>query len=102
MLGKALLCRPKVVLLDEPTRGVDVGAKQEIYGLLNDLRREGLGVLMVSSDLPELLGMSDRVLVLGEGTLRTSLPAQQATPELLLHAAIGLQSSRAMSQREAQ
>ncbi len=102
VLGKALLCRPKVVLLDEPTRGVDVGAKQEIYGLLNDLRREGLGVLMVSSDLPELLGMSDRVLVLGEGTLRTSLPAQQATPELLLHAAIGLQSPRAMSQREAQ
>lgn len=102
VLGKALLCRPKVVLLDEPTRGVDVGAKQEIYGLLHELRREGLGVLMVSSDLPELLGMSDRVLVLGEGTLRTSLPAQQATPELLLHAAIGLPSPRAMSPQEAQ
>ena len=88
VLGKALLCRPKVVLLDEPTRGVDVGAKQEIYGLLDELRREGLGVLMVSSDLPELLGMSDRVLVLGDGTLKASLRAEQATPEALLHAAL--------------
>ena len=89
VLGKALLCQPKVVLLDEPTRGVDVGAKQEIYALLDELRREGMGVLMVSSDLPELLGMSDRVLVLADGTLKQSLAASDATPEVLLHAAIG-------------
>ncbi len=88
VLGKALLCQPKVLLLDEPTRGVDVGAKQEIYSLLDELRREGMGVLMVSSDLPELLGMSDRVLVLADGTLKQSLAARAATPEALLHAAI--------------
>ena len=101
VLGKALLCRPKVVLLDEPTRGVDVGAKQEIYGLLDELRREGLGVLMVSSDLPELLGMSDRVLVLGDGTLKASLRAEQATPEALLHAALELRSPAGGVTREA-
>ncbi len=88
VLGKALLCQPKVLLLDEPTRGVDVGAKQEIYALLDELRREGMGVLMVSSDLPELLGMSDRVLVLADGTLTHSLAARDATPEALLGAAI--------------
>ncbi len=101
VLGKALLCRPKVVLLDEPTRGVDVGAKQEIYGLLDELRREGLGVLMVSSDLPELLGMSDRVLVLGDGTLKASLRAEQATPEALLHAALEPSSPAGGVTREA-
>lgn len=101
VLGKALLCRPRVVLLDEPTRGVDVGAKQEIYGLLDELRREGLGVLMVSSDLPELLGMSDRVLVLGDGTLKASLRAEQATPEALLHAALELRSPAGGVTREA-
>lgn len=101
VLGKALLCRPKVVLLDEPTRGVDVGAKQEIYGLLDELRREGLGVLMVSSDLPELLGMSDRVLVLGDGTLKASFRAEQATPEALLHAALEPSSPAGGVTREA-
>ena len=101
VLGKALLCRPRVVLLDEPTRGVDVGAKQEIYGLLDELRREGLGVLMVSSDLPELLGMSDRVLVLGDGTLKASLRAEQATPEALLHAALEPSSPAGGVTREA-
>jgi len=102
VLGKALLCQPKVVLLDEPTRGVDVGAKQEIYGLLDELRREGLAVLMVSSDLPELLGMSDRVLVLANGTLQRSLAATAATPEILLHAALGLHASETTTPQETQ
>lgn len=95
VLGKSLLCQPKVILLDEPTRGVDVGAKQEIYALLDELRREGLGVLMVSSDLPELLGMSDRVLVLSNGTIQANLAAHAATPEILLQAALSQGKRRA-------
>jgi ABC-type sugar transport system ATPase subunit len=102
VLGKSLLCQPRVILLDEPTRGVDVGAKQEIYALLSELRREGLGVLMVSSDLPELLGMSDRVLVLSDGTLTANLTAKQATPEALLQAALAKTVEQPVVNREAQ
>lgn len=88
VLGKALLCGPKVLLLDEPTRGVDVGAKQETYALLDRLRQNGMGVLLVSSELPELLGLSDRLLVLSDGTLTDC--GKDATPERLLQLALGL------------
>src|SRR5690606_36201822 len=62
VLGKALMTRPRLVLLDEPTRGIDVGAKQEIYELINKLTADGVAVVLVSSELPELIGMSDRIL----------------------------------------
>ena len=75
VLGKALLTEPSVILLDEPTRGIDVGAKLEIYELVNELAAAGLAVLLVSSELPELLGLSDRVLVLGDGRLRGEIVA---------------------------
>lgn len=88
VLGKALLCSPRVVLLDEPTRGVDVGAKQEIYELVRELCAQGLAVLLVSSELPELLGLADRVVVLGGGTQTAELPITEATPEALLAAAL--------------
>jgi D-xylose transport system ATP-binding protein len=88
VLGRALLTAPKVVLLDEPTRGIDVGAKLEIYELIAELSATGLGVLLVSSELPELLGLSDRVLVLGGGRLRGEFPRHAATPEALLRAAL--------------
>ena len=88
VLGKALLCQPQVVLLDEPTRGVDVGAKREIYEHISQLSAAGLGVLLVSSELPELLGLSDRVLVLGGGQARGLFPREQAQPEVLLAAAL--------------
>jgi ABC-type sugar transport system ATPase subunit len=72
------------LLLDEPTRGVDVGARAEIYALMNALTREGLAILMISSDLPEILGMSDRVVVMREGRTRGELTRVEATPERVM------------------
>lgn len=69
MVGRALLTNPKVLILDEPTRGVDVGAKQEIYAYCNELAAQGLAIILISSDLPEVMGMSDRLLVLREGKI---------------------------------
>ena len=68
-LAKALLCEPKVLILDEATRGIDIGAKAEIYQLINDIASQGVAVIMISSELPEILGMSDRVYVMREGIL---------------------------------
>jgi L-arabinose transport system ATP-binding protein len=90
---KAILARwlgedVKVVLLDEPTRGIDVGAKQEIYSIIYDLARRGVAVVIVSSDLPEVLGISDRILVMREGRIVASLGREQATSEKLLALAL--------------
>jgi D-xylose transport system ATP-binding protein len=87
VLGKWLLTKPKVLFLDEPTRGVDVGAKAEIHRLIAELAEAGLGVVLVSSDLPELLGMSHRVLVLSLGVATAELSASEATPEAVMTAA---------------
>ena len=77
----------KVLLFDEPTRGVDVGAKAEIYRLITDLAKAGKGLLVVSSELPELIGLCTRVLVMREGELVAEVPGEQATEfELLRHA----------------
>ena len=89
VLGKALMTGPKVVFLDEPTRGIDVGAKLELYELINQLTDAGKAVVLVSSELPELLGMSDRILMLHEGRITGEFPRGEATQELLLHAAMG-------------
>jgi ABC-type sugar transport system ATPase subunit len=78
-----------VLLMDEPTRGIDVAAKVEIYELMNRLTAEGKAILMVSSELPEVLGMSDRILVLCRGRLTAELDAAGATPERVLAAALG-------------
>lgn len=88
VIGKALLTRPKVVMLDEPTRGIDVGAKIEIYELINRLTAEGCAVLLVSSELPELIGMSDRILMLNEGRVGGSFTRAEASQEKLMHAAM--------------
>lgn len=88
VLGKALMTRPKVVLLDEPTRGIDVGAKREIYELMNLLTSEGLAVVMVSSELPELMGMSDRYLILSAGKIGGAFDDSNATQEDLMAAAM--------------
>jgi D-xylose transport system ATP-binding protein len=87
VLGKWLMTRPRVLLLDEPTRGIDVGAKAEIYGLMGKLAEQGLGILLVSSDLPELLGLSHRILVLNQGALATRMEAEEAAPGKVLAAA---------------
>ncbi|MGH3990379.1 MAG: sugar ABC transporter ATP-binding protein, partial [Pseudonocardiaceae bacterium] len=73
---KWLLADPKVLVLDEPTRGVDVGAKVEIYELINKMTADGRAVLLVSSDLPEVIGMSDRIVVLARGRVAGELPAK--------------------------
>lgn len=93
VLAKMLLTRPKVLILDEPTRGIDVGAKYEIYKIMNELVRQGVAVIMVSSELPEVLGMSDRILVMHEGRLTGEFTQQEATQEKIMHAATGRRSA---------
>jgi ABC-type sugar transport system ATPase subunit len=88
VLAKWLAANPKVLLLDEPTRGIDLGAKREIYALIDQLAHAGLGVLMASSELPELLGLADRILVLCEGRLAGEFARGEATEEALLKAAL--------------
>lgn len=89
VLGKALMTGPKIILLDEPTRGIDVGAKLEIYEIINRLTAEGKAVLLVSSELPELIGMSDRILMLHEGRIGGEFTRAEATQERLMAAAMG-------------
>ena len=88
-LAKVLQPRPKVVVLDEPTRGVDVGAKREIYQQLDRFTARGIAILMASSDLPELLALSDRIVVLHRGRVTARLGRAEATPDLVLEAAMG-------------
>ncbi len=92
VLGKVLAAGADVLVVDEPTRGIDVGAKLEIYTLLDRLAAEGAGILMISSDLPEIMGMSDRILVMHQGRVRALLEARATTQEAVLHAALGLAS----------
>ena len=89
MLGKALMTNPRVVLLDEPTRGIDVGAKREIYELVNALTGQGLAVVLVSSELPELMGLSDRIVMLADGAVGGMFAGAGITQEALLAAAMG-------------
>src|SRR5215218_978074 len=89
VLGKWLLTNPKVLFLDEPTRGIDVGAKQEIYAEINKLAKEGMAIVLVSSELPEVLGLSDRVIVLHEGRLTGEFDRSSASPEKVMAAATG-------------
>ncbi|MDT5271464.1 MAG: rhamnose transport system ATP-binding protein [Acidobacteriota bacterium] len=88
-LSRWLLTRPKVLILDEPTQGIDVGAKSEIHALMTDLAAEGVAVLMISSELPEILGMSDRVAVMYGGTIVEILDRVDATQEKVLALALG-------------
>ena len=89
LLARWLCLRPKVLLLDEPTRGIDVGAKFAIYELLDKLAAQGIGVVMISSELPEILGMTDRVAVFHEGDLVTILDTRQTSQEEIMHYASG-------------
>ncbi|GAB7387005.1 xylose ABC transporter ATP-binding protein [Bacillaceae bacterium] len=89
VLGKWLMTDPKILILDEPTRGIDVGAKYEIYKLINELAAEGMAVVMISSELPEVLGMSDRILVMAEGKIVGEFSRQEATQEKIMACATG-------------
>jgi D-xylose transport system ATP-binding protein len=89
VIGKTLMTEPTVVMLDEPTRGIDVGAKLEVYGIINRLVAEGKSIILVSSELPELMGMSDRIIMLHEGKIGGEFKRAEFTQEKLLAAAMG-------------
>ena len=89
VVAKWLMAHPKVLILDEPTRGIDVGAKYEIYTIMNRLIDEGVAIIMISSELPEILGMSDRILVMHEGVIKGEFKYGEATQETIMHSAIG-------------
>jgi ribose transport system ATP-binding protein len=93
VIGRWLLADSRVMIMDEPTRGIDVGARVEIYKLMNDLTANGAGILMISSDLPEVLGMSDRILVMSGGRITGELCAEEATQEKVM--ALATQASEA-------
>ncbi|NOI65164.1 ribose ABC transporter ATP-binding protein RbsA [Vibrio sp. 99-8-1] len=88
-IAKGLMTRPKVLILDEPTRGVDVGAKKEIYQLINKFKTEGMSIILVSSEMPEVLGMSDRILVMHEGHISGEFDVKDADQEKLMACAVG-------------
>lgn len=88
-IARGLMTRPQVLILDEPTRGVDVGAKKEIYQLINQFKAEGLSIILVSSEMPEVLGMSDRIMVMHEGKSSAIFSRAEATQEKLMAAAVG-------------
>lgn len=83
-LGKWLFTQPKILILDEPTRGIDVGAKFEIYTIINKLVEEGMSIVMISSELPEILGMSDRIYVMAEGRITGELPVEKASQDEIM------------------
>ena len=84
LLAKWMFADPDILILDEPTRGIDVGAKYEIYCIINSLVAEGKSVIMISSDLPEVLGMSDRIYVMYEGRIAGDLSSEEASQEVIM------------------
>ena len=88
VLAKWLFSAPDVLILDEPSRGIDVGAKYEIYSIINALVAEGKSIIMISSELPELLGMCDRIYVMNEGRFAAEMDAAEATQEKIMHAIV--------------
>jgi ABC-type sugar transport system ATPase subunit len=89
VLAKWLASNPKVLILDEPTRGIDVGAKAEVYTIMNDLVRQGIGIIMISSEMPEILAISDRILVMYEGRIMGEITRAEATQERIMTLASG-------------
>ncbi|KSV86905.1 D-ribose transporter ATP binding protein [Sinorhizobium fredii USDA 205] len=94
-IAKQLAVKPKVIVMDEPTRGIDVGAKTEIHRLLRELARSGMGIIVISSEMPELLGLSDRVLVVREGRLAGELGADEMSEETVIRLASGVATAKA-------
>lgn len=89
-IAKALLSNPKILILDEPTRGVDVGAKKEIYDVINELKKKGLSIIIISSEMPEVMGLSDRILVIHEHRVTGDLTKEEATQEKIMRCAVGV------------
>jgi ribose transport system ATP-binding protein len=95
LIAKLLSVKPAILLMDEPTRGIDVGAKSEIHRLLRQFAGQGIGVIMISSELPEVIGMCDRVLVMHEGRQSGILTGEDITEEKIIHLASGLHAPTA-------
>jgi rhamnose transport system ATP-binding protein len=89
MLAKWLNTQPKILIVDEPTRGIDVGAKAEVHQIIRDLAAKGVAVIVISSDLPEVLSLADRVLVMREGRLVGEFPGEDATEQAVMRVAVG-------------
>jgi len=98
-IARWLVLNPRILILDEPTRGIDVGAKAEVHALMTQLSRQGMGILMISSELPEILGVADRILVMHEGRMAAEFPRDQATQEVIMLAATGASNGAAASAR---
>ena len=88
VIAKWLAAEPKLLIMDEPTRGVDVGAKAEIYKIMNDLVQQGIGIVMISSEMPETVNMCDRMYVMSEGKIRGELDKSEFTQEAILNLAM--------------
>ncbi len=86
-VAKWLFAKPEILILDEPTRGIDVGAKYEIYTIMNRLIEQGMSIIMISSELPEILGMSDRIYIVSGGRISGELPIEEATQEKIMRLA---------------
>jgi inositol transport system ATP-binding protein len=97
LVSRWLLTEPSILILDEPTRGIDVGAKSEIHRLMTEMAKQGKSIIMISSELPEILGMSDRIMVMHEGNKVGEMPGAEATQESILHMATGLSRTIGMS-----
>lgn len=93
-ISKCLMTMPKILILDEPTRGVDVGAKREIYQLINTFKENGMCIIMISSEIPEILGMSDRILVMHEGEISGVIENEEATQHAIMRYAVGLKEEQ--------
>ena len=89
VFAKWIYTEPRILILDEPTRGVDIGAKREIYSIINQLAEKGVAIIMVSSELPEVLGMSDRIMVVREGLVRGIIGQDEADQEKIMTLATG-------------
>ncbi|MFM8393136.1 MAG: ATP-binding cassette domain-containing protein, partial [Acidobacteriota bacterium] len=88
-LARWLATNPRILILDEPTQGIDVGAKGEIHRLMRELAGQGMGIIMISSELPEIIGMSDRIMVMRGGRAAATLTRGEATPERVISIALG-------------
>lgn len=93
-ITKSLIAEPKVLILDEPTRGVDVGAKREIYDLINKFKKNGMAIIMISSEIPEILGMSDRIMVMNEGKKSGELDRKKANQKNIMKLAVGMKGEK--------
>lgn len=93
-IAKSLMTTPKVLILDEPTRGVDVGAKKEIYDLINSYKKQGMSIIMISSEIPEIMGMSDRIIVMHEGKITGEIKGNESSQESIMRYAVGIKEGK--------